>query len=46
LARLATEQPFTTFLLWPQRVDERQIRLFAEEVAPRVRERVGGRAVV
>ncbi|WP_433555981.1 LLM class flavin-dependent oxidoreductase [Pseudonocardia xinjiangensis] len=41
LTRLATEQPFTTFVLWPQRADERQIRLFAEEVAPRVRERAG-----
>ncbi|GAA1299379.1 hypothetical protein GCM10009610_06290 [Pseudonocardia xinjiangensis] len=41
LTRLATEQPFTTFVLWPQRTDERQIRLFAEEVAPRVRERAG-----
>ncbi|TQM37108.1 LLM class flavin-dependent oxidoreductase [Pseudonocardia cypriaca] len=45
VTRLATEQPFTTFVLWPQRADERQIRLFAEEVAPAVRERVGpGRA--
>jgi alkanesulfonate monooxygenase SsuD/methylene tetrahydromethanopterin reductase-like flavin-dependent oxidoreductase (luciferase family) len=46
LTRLATEQPFTTFVLWPQRVVEPQIRLFAEEVAPRVRERVGDRSVV
>lgn len=46
LTRLAVEQPFTTFVLWPQRADERQIRLFAEEVAPGVRERVGRRAVV
>jgi alkanesulfonate monooxygenase SsuD/methylene tetrahydromethanopterin reductase-like flavin-dependent oxidoreductase (luciferase family) len=46
LTRLATEQPFTTFVLWPQRADERQIRLFGEEVAPGVRERVGRRAVV
>jgi hypothetical protein len=43
LTRLATEQPFTTFVLWPQRADEQQIRLFAEEVAPAVRERVGSR---
>lgn len=46
LTRLATEQPFTTFVLWPGRADERQIRLFAEEVAPRVRERVGARAAL
>lgn len=43
LTRLATEQPFTTFVLWPERAVEQQIRLFAEEVAPGVRERVGER---
>lgn len=46
VTRLATEQPFTTFVLWPQLADERQIRLFAEEVAPRVRERMGVRAAL
>jgi alkanesulfonate monooxygenase SsuD/methylene tetrahydromethanopterin reductase-like flavin-dependent oxidoreductase (luciferase family) len=46
LTRLATEQPFTTFVLWPQQATEQQIRLFAEEVAPGVRERVGERSVV
>ena len=46
LTRLATEQPFTTFVLWPEQVDEEQIRLFAEEVAPGVRERFGQRSVV
>ena len=46
LTRLATEQPFTSFVLWPERVVEQQIRLFAEEVAPEVRERIGERSVV
>ncbi|WP_433286626.1 LLM class flavin-dependent oxidoreductase [Pseudonocardia sp. CA-142604] len=46
LTRLATEQPFTTFVLWPEQADEQQIRLFAEEVAPGVRERMGERSVV
>jgi predicted glycosyltransferase len=34
--RLATEQPFTTFILWPELADETQIRRFGEEVAPLV----------
>jgi alkanesulfonate monooxygenase SsuD/methylene tetrahydromethanopterin reductase-like flavin-dependent oxidoreductase (luciferase family) len=46
LTRLATEQPFTSFVLWPERMVEQQIRLFAEEVAPGVRERMGERSVV
>jgi alkanesulfonate monooxygenase SsuD/methylene tetrahydromethanopterin reductase-like flavin-dependent oxidoreductase (luciferase family) len=43
LTRLATEQPFTTFVLWPEHAGEQQVRRFAEEVAPAVRERVGQR---
>jgi alkanesulfonate monooxygenase SsuD/methylene tetrahydromethanopterin reductase-like flavin-dependent oxidoreductase (luciferase family) len=46
LTRMATEQPFTTFVLWPERAVEQQIRLFAEDVAPGVRERIGERSVV
>ncbi|MFK3978867.1 LLM class flavin-dependent oxidoreductase [Micromonospora sp. NPDC050397] len=40
LERLATEQPFTTFVLWPETADERQIRRFGEEVAPMLRARL------
>lgn len=39
--RLAVEQPFTTFVLWPEREDETQIRRFGEEVVPLVTERLG-----
>ena len=39
--RLATEQPFTTFILWPESADETQIRRFGEEVMPLVTEHLG-----
>jgi alkanesulfonate monooxygenase SsuD/methylene tetrahydromethanopterin reductase-like flavin-dependent oxidoreductase (luciferase family) len=38
LARLATEQPFRTFIIWPEQADVRQVELFAREVAPAVRQ--------
>lgn len=39
--RLATEQPFTAFILWPETADETQIRYLGEEVAPLVAARLG-----
>jgi alkanesulfonate monooxygenase SsuD/methylene tetrahydromethanopterin reductase-like flavin-dependent oxidoreductase (luciferase family) len=40
LAGWATELGFDTFIFWPQDPSERQVRLFAEEVVPRVLEDV------
>lgn len=39
LARLATDQPFTTFIFWPEEETPQQVQTFAQEVAPRVRQR-------
>ncbi|MCE7002384.1 LLM class flavin-dependent oxidoreductase [Kibdelosporangium philippinense] len=36
LARLGTEQPFTTFVFWPERPSTDQVTAFAREVAPEV----------
>jgi alkanesulfonate monooxygenase SsuD/methylene tetrahydromethanopterin reductase-like flavin-dependent oxidoreductase (luciferase family) len=38
LGRLADDYPFTTFVFWPERADEDQIRRFGEELAPALRE--------
>jgi alkanesulfonate monooxygenase SsuD/methylene tetrahydromethanopterin reductase-like flavin-dependent oxidoreductase (luciferase family) len=38
LARLATEQPFRTFVFWPEQATVDQIWRFAREVVPAVRE--------
>ncbi|MFI2367370.1 LLM class flavin-dependent oxidoreductase [Streptomyces sp. NPDC018833] len=38
LARLATEQPFRTFVFWPEDATVGQIERFAREVVPAVRE--------
>jgi hypothetical protein len=38
LASWATELGFDTFVFWPTEAAERQVRLFAEEVVPRVPE--------
>ncbi|MGW0885087.1 LLM class flavin-dependent oxidoreductase [Streptomyces sp. NPDC002671] len=38
IARLATEQPFTTFLYWPEQATPEQLHRFAHEVAPAVRD--------
>jgi alkanesulfonate monooxygenase SsuD/methylene tetrahydromethanopterin reductase-like flavin-dependent oxidoreductase (luciferase family) len=40
LARLATEQPFTTFVFWPERQTVDQVVRFGREVAPLVRDAV------
>lgn len=40
LVELAVELRFDAFVLWPDEPDEHQIRRFAEEVAPAVRERL------
>ncbi|MEU4573461.1 LLM class flavin-dependent oxidoreductase [Nonomuraea sp. NPDC023979] len=37
LVRLATEQPFTAFVFWPERQSVEQVRRFAEEVVPLVK---------
>ncbi|MFC9689128.1 LLM class flavin-dependent oxidoreductase [Kribbella sp. NPDC056951] len=41
LVRLATEQPFTVFVFWPEKGDEMQVRRFGEEVAPMVTASLG-----
>lgn len=41
LTRLATEDTFTGFILWPEHDAKDQARLFGEEVAPAVRARLG-----
>jgi alkanesulfonate monooxygenase SsuD/methylene tetrahydromethanopterin reductase-like flavin-dependent oxidoreductase (luciferase family) len=40
LAEWATDLGFDTFIFWPEDPSERQVRLFAEEVVPRVLEDV------
>ena len=40
LAKWATDLGFDTFIFWPEEPSEQQIRLFAEEVLPRVLEEV------
>lgn len=40
LVRLATEQPFRAFVLWPEQECPAQVRRFAEQVVPRVRDRL------
>lgn len=37
LTRLASDQPFRTFVFWPEQTSVEQIRRFAREVVPRVR---------
>ena len=37
MGRLYTEYPFTTFVFWPEKTDDDQIRRFGEEVAPAIR---------
>lgn len=37
LARLATEQPFTTFIFWPEHQNTDQVLRFARDVTPAVR---------
>jgi alkanesulfonate monooxygenase SsuD/methylene tetrahydromethanopterin reductase-like flavin-dependent oxidoreductase (luciferase family) len=41
IARLAVEQPFRTFIFWPERHDIQQIELFAREVVPAARALIG-----
>jgi alkanesulfonate monooxygenase SsuD/methylene tetrahydromethanopterin reductase-like flavin-dependent oxidoreductase (luciferase family) len=41
IARLATEQPFRTFIIWLEHQDLRQIELFAREVVPAARDLLG-----
>ncbi|WP_063780721.1 LLM class flavin-dependent oxidoreductase [Nonomuraea sp. SBT364] len=41
LTRLATEQPFTGFVLWPEQQGVEQVRRFAEEVVPLVKANLG-----
>ncbi|MFI6499859.1 LLM class flavin-dependent oxidoreductase [Nonomuraea typhae] len=45
LAKLAIEQPFTTFIFWPEHQSVEQVVRFATEVVPLVRQRTpnGGR---
>lgn len=40
IVRLATEQPFRTFVFWPEHESPEQVHRFATEVVPRVRERL------
>lgn len=37
LTRLGHEQPFTTFILWPERPGHEQIQRFSDDIAPAVR---------
>jgi len=41
LARLGTEQPFTSFVFWPEHETTDQITAFAGEVVPEVRRLLG-----
>lgn len=41
LARLGTEQPFTSFVFWPERETTGQITAFAREVVPETRRLLG-----
>ncbi|ALG09734.1 LLM class flavin-dependent oxidoreductase [Kibdelosporangium phytohabitans] len=41
IARLATEQPFRSFVFWPERQNVKQIELFAREVVPAARALAG-----
>lgn len=41
LARLATEQPFRTFIFWPRHETADQLERFATQVVPAVRARLG-----
>jgi len=40
LTKWATDLGFDTFIFWPEESSEQQVRLFAEEVVPRVLEEV------
>jgi alkanesulfonate monooxygenase SsuD/methylene tetrahydromethanopterin reductase-like flavin-dependent oxidoreductase (luciferase family) len=42
LARLATDLPHTTFVLWPEHQTIEQVVRFARDVAPAVRDAVSG----
>lgn len=44
LARLATEQPYTSFVFWPERQTVDQVVRFGRDVAPLVRAAVSGAA--
>jgi hypothetical protein len=41
LADLGSEQPFTTFVFWPERQDPQQVTAFATGVVPEVRRLLG-----
>ncbi|WP_031469477.1 LLM class flavin-dependent oxidoreductase [Sciscionella sediminilitoris] len=41
IARLATEQPFRSFVFWPERQELGQVERFAGQVVPAVRELLG-----
>lgn len=44
ITRLAVEQPFTTFVFWPETQSVEQVRAFARDVVPAVRQRMGATA--
>ncbi|RVX40992.1 alkanesulfonate monooxygenase SsuD/methylene tetrahydromethanopterin reductase-like flavin-dependent oxidoreductase (luciferase family) [Nonomuraea polychroma] len=44
IVRLATEQPFRSFVFWPEQTTVGQVERFAREVAPAAREMLGRRA--
>ena len=40
IVRLATEQPFRTFIFWPSDESPQQVKKFADQVVPQVRDRL------